>query len=180
VIFTDYDAWAKLTGNDPQTQARLAIARGQQVFNSKPIKITGVAGINDVQGTCGTCHNTPNAGNHSVNTPLNIGVTNAGADAPPFLDISGLPVFNVQCTDGPLAAKTFQVTDLGVAMISGKCEDIGKTKVPVLRGLAGRSPNFHNGSALEIENPIEFYDQRFQIGLTDQEKSDLAAFLDTL
>ena len=86
----------------------------------------------------------------------------------------------MQYTDGPLKGQTFQVTDLGVAMITGKCEDIGKTKVPVLRGLPGRSPYFHNGSALEIENLINFYDQRFNIGLTDQEKSDLAAFLESL
>jgi len=86
----------------------------------------------------------------------------------------------VQCTNGSLKGQKFQVTDLGVAMITNECEDIGKTKVPVLRGLAGRSPYFHNGSALEIENLINFYDQRFNIGLTDQEKSDLAAFLETL
>jgi cytochrome c peroxidase len=56
--------------------------------------------------------------------------------------------------------------DLGVAMISGKCDDIGKTEAPVLRGLTGRSPYFHNGSALEIEDLINFYDQRFNVRLT--------------
>jgi cytochrome c peroxidase len=190
VIFTAYSAWANLTGNDPQTQARLAIARGQQVFNSKQFNITDVGGINDVQGkdkvigTCGTCHNTPNAGNRSAikNTTLNIGVTDAknGTPAQKNLSIDDLPVFNVQCTDGLLKGQTFQVTDLGRAMITGNCEDIGKTKVPVLRGLAGRSPYFHNGSATEIENLINFYNDRFQIGLTPQEMSDLAAFLETL
>jgi len=190
VIFTTYNAWANLIGNDPQTQARLAIARGQQVFNSKQLNITDVGGINDVQGknkligTCGTCHNTPNAGNRSAikNAPLNISVTDAknGTPAQKNLSVDGLPVFNVQCTNGPLKGQKFQVTDLGVAMITNECEDIGKTKVPVLRGLAGRSPYFHNGSALEIENLINFYDQRFNIGFTDQEKSDLAAFLETL
>jgi cytochrome c peroxidase len=112
---------------------------------------------------------------------MNIGVTNADKGAMPALnalDIDGLPVFNVACTDG--SDKTFQVTDLGVAMISGKCEDIGKTKVPVLRGLPGRSPYFHNGSAPEIQNLINFYNDRFNIGLTDQQISDLAAFLETL
>ena len=79
-----------------------------------------------------------------------------------------------------MKGQTFQVTDLGVAMITGNCEDIGKTKVPVLRGLAGRSQYFHNGSATEIENLINFYNDRFQIGLTPQEMSDLAAFLETL
>jgi uncharacterized repeat protein (TIGR03803 family) len=57
---------------------------------------TGVAGLNDVlnrpsiSGFCGTCHDTPNAGDHSVKAPLNISVANAGAQSPPVLDISGL------------------------------------------------------------------------------------------
>ena len=118
----------------------------------------------------------------AVDRALNIGVTDAknGTPAQKDLSIDDLPVFNVQCTDGPMKGQTFQVTDLGVAMITGNCEDIGKTKVPVLRGLAGRSQYFHNGSATEIENLINFYNDRFQIGLTPQEMSDLAAFLETL
>jgi cytochrome c peroxidase len=62
VIFTVYDAWANLTGSDPQTQARQKIARGQQVFNSVTFKITGVAGLNDVQGQAtinGPCGHLP-------------------------------------------------------------------------------------------------------------------------
>jgi cytochrome c peroxidase len=89
-------------------------------------------------------------------------------------------VFTALCTSGPLAGKTFEVTDLAVAMISGKCADIGKTKAPILRGLTARSPYFHNGSALNIEALIEFYNQRFNIGLTDQQKADLGAFLESL
>jgi cytochrome c peroxidase len=186
VIFTAYQTWAKLTGGDPVTEARLAIGRGEQVFNSVPITITGVAGINDVlgepsvQGFCGTCHDTPNAGNHSVKAPLNIGVTDAGALAPPVLDISGLPVFTVLCTAGPLAGQTSEVTDIGRAMISGNCADIGKTKGPILRGLAARAPYFHNGSAATLLDVVNFYDQRFGIGFTEQQKSDLVAFLNSL
>jgi cytochrome c peroxidase len=186
VIFTAYDAWGKLTGGDPATEARLAIARGEQAFNSVPITITGVAGINDVlgepsvQGFCGTCHDTPNAGNHSVKAPLDIGVTDAGPLAPPVLDISGLPVFSVLCTAGPLAGQTFEVTDIGRAMISGNCADIGKTKGPILRGLAARAPYFHNGSAAALLDVVNFYDQRFGIGFTEQQKTDLVAFLNSL
>ena len=186
VIFTAYEAWAGLTGRDPVTGARLAIARGEEVFNSVPIKITGVAGINDVlnepsvQGFCGTCHDTPNAGDHSVKAPLNIGVADAGPLAPPVLDISGLPVFTVLCIAGPLAGETFQVTDVGRAMISGNCADIGKTKGPILRGLAARAPYFHNGSAATLLDVVNFYDQRFGIGFTSQQKSDLVAFLNSL
>jgi cytochrome c peroxidase len=166
--------------------ARGAIARGQQRFNTVPINITGVNGLNDalnrpsIAGFCGTCHDTPDAGDHSVKASLNIGVANAGSQRPPLLDISGLPVFNVWCTSGPLAGQTFQVTDIGRAMITGKCADIGKVKGPILRGLAARAPYFHNGSAATLSDVVEFYDQRFGIGLTASQKADLVAFLNAL
>jgi len=65
-------------------------------------------------------------------------------------------------------------------MITGKWADVGKFKGPVLRGLAARAPYFHNGSAQTLEDIVDFYDTRFQIGFTAQEKSDLAAFLNAL
>ena len=65
-------------------------------------------------------------------------------------------------------------------MITGKWSDIGKFKGPILRGLAARAPYFHNGSAATLEEAVEFYDTRFNIGLTAQEKADLVAFLRAL
>jgi cytochrome c peroxidase len=65
-------------------------------------------------------------------------------------------------------------------LITGKWKDIGRFKGPVLRGLATRAPYFHNGSAKDLQAVIEFYDSRFRIGLTQQEKNDLIAFLRTL
>jgi hypothetical protein len=165
---------------------RRSVAHGEYLFNNTPINITNVAGLNDVlrqpsiSGFCGTCHDTPNVGNHSVGGPLNIGVADAGANAPPGLDISDLPVFTLQCMNGPLAGQTFVVTDPGRALISGKCEDIGKVKGPILRGLAGRAPYFHNGSAATLLDVINFYDERFGIGFTDEDKRDLVAFLQSL
>ena len=73
-----------------------------------------------------------------------------------------------------------QVTDLGRALISGKCADIGKVKGPVLRGLAARAPYFHNGGAATLDDAVEFYNQRFNLSLTQQQKADLAAFLKSL
>ena len=120
VIFDLYDAWASATnagsqdggegdqsgqgqngegdgsGQNGTVAPRSAIARGQHVFNSVLINITGVGGLNDVlnrpsiSGFCGTCHDTPDVGNHSVKAPLNIGIANAGPNSPPALDISGL------------------------------------------------------------------------------------------
>lgn len=165
---------------------RQSVARGENLFNNTLINITNVGGLNDalkqssIPGFCGTCHDTPNVGNHSVKAPLNIGVANAGANAPPALNISDLPVFTLLCVNGPLAGQTFIVTDPGRALISGKCEDIGKVKGPILRGLAGRAPYFHNGSAATLLDVINFYDERFGIGFTEENKRDLVAFLQSL
>ena len=51
---------------------------------------------------------------------------------------------------------------------------------PVLRGLASRASYFHNGSAATLADVLEFYEKRFDVFLTDQEKSDLIAFLNAL
>ena len=185
-IFDLFKPWLGLSGSSAETQYRESIARGEEVFNTTPINITGVVGLNDVlnmpsiPGFCGTCHDTPNVGNHSVKLPLNIGIANAGANSPPALDISGLPVFTLQCMQGPLAGQTFVVTDPGRALISGNCADIGKLKGPILRGLAARAPYFHNGSAATLLDAVNFYDQRFNIGFTQQQKQDLVNFLNSL
>jgi cytochrome c peroxidase len=72
------------------------------------------------------------------------------------------------------------VTDPGRALITGKWKDIGRFKGPILRGLAGRAPYFHNGSAATLADVVNFYDQRFALGLSEQQKSDLVAFLRAL
>ena len=78
-IMSLYDSWSSFKSNkssDSVTNARAAIVRGQALFNTKPIQISGVKGINDdfsidvLPGTCTTCHNTPNSGNHSTPMPL--------------------------------------------------------------------------------------------------------------
>lgn len=174
--FALYNSWA----TRPGPPAQRAVARGQALFNTLPIAITGVGGLNDalgqtvINGTCTTCHDSPNVGNHSLPVPLSIGTT--AYPALPALDISGLPVYTLQCSDGT----TVQVTDPGRALISGKCADIGKVKGPILRGLAGRAPYFHNGAAATLDDVVEFYNQRFDLSLTNQQKSDLVAFLRTL
>jgi cytochrome c peroxidase len=184
-IFDLYRPWLA-TGSDDNIAKRQSIARGEEVFNNTAIAITGVSGLNDdlnlptIPGFCGTCHDTPNVGNHSVKAPLDIGIPDAGANAPPVLDISGLPVFTLTCTQGPLAGKVYKVTDAGKAMISGQCKDIGRFKGPILRGLASRAPYFHNGSAATLNDVVNFYDQRFAIGFTDQQKVDLVNFLNSL
>jgi hypothetical protein len=195
-IFNPFDAWSVLPSQDP----RAAVARGQALFNSIPITITGVAGINDdaaagglvagglpaLVGTCGTCHDTPNVGNHSFPTPLNIGTGDPSPGNPSQnlgdLDIGYLPMITVCQTDatGQLTSNCKTTSDLGQGLIDGNFDHIGKIKGPVLRGLSARAPYFHNGSAQTLLDVVRFYEHRFGLVLTPGQESDLVAFLSSL
>jgi len=177
--FTLFDAWRSLASapGGHLRSARTAIARGQTIFNSHPIEIVDVSGLNDelgaasIAGTCTTCHDTPNVGNHSVKAPLNIGLTD------PERRTADLPLYTLR---NLLTGELKQTTDPGRAMVTGRWKEVGRFKGPVLRGLAARAPYFHNGFAATLEDVVNFYDTRFSMQLTDQEKADLTAFLQAL
>lgn len=175
-VFTLYDAWAGPSTGTRQA-ARQAVARGQAIFNTRPIEISGVSGLNDdlntpvIHGTCSTCHDAPNAGHHSLPAPLNIGIADAARRTP------DLPLYTLKNT---ATGETVQTTDPGRALVTGKWKDIGRFKGPVLRDLAARAPYFHDGSATSLNDVVNFYDTRFNLALTDQEIDDLVAFLKTL
>lgn len=176
-VFTLYDAWRSVPGDREQAEARRAVERGQTLFNTKPIRITGVKGLNDdlgvpvLNGTCTTCHDSPNAGNHSIPAPLDIGLTDASRRTP------DMPLYTLR---NKSTGETVQTTDPGRALLTGKWKDIGRFKGPILRGLAARPPYFHNGFAKDLKSAVDFYDSRFGIGFTEDEKEDLVAFLRTL
>jgi len=157
--------------------ARRAVARGEALFNGKPINITGVKGLNDalgapvIAGTCTTCHDAPNAGDHSVPLPLDLGLADASRRSP------DQPLYTLR---NLATGATIQTTDPGRALVTGKWADIGKFKGPTLRALAARAPYFHNAFADDLHAVVTFYDTRFNIGLTQQEQDDLVAFLKTL
>jgi cytochrome c peroxidase len=198
-IFNTFGAWAEFPAPSP----RAAVARGEAIFNSRAINITGVAGINDditagglvaggispLPGTCGTCHDTPNVGNHSFPTPLDIGTgdpstTNSSVNMG-GLDISYLPSITVcklnTTTIPPSPTSNCKTTtDLGQGLIDGRFDHVGKIKGPILRGLSARAPYFHNGSAQTLLDAVRFYESRFGLVLTPQEESDLVAFLSSL
>jgi len=198
-IFDIFRKWEKIDDRnyDENTAARRSIARGEKLFNTLSITITGVAGLNDVlcqrdplhsitcepcqsnpvacgqpiHGFCGTCHDSPNVGDHSVSAPLNIGLADLSRRTP------DLPLITlVNNTTGDI----LRVSDPGRALITGKWADIGKFKGPILRGLAGRSPYFHNGSAATLLDVVNFYDTRFNLNLSGEDKDDLVAFLKSL
>jgi hypothetical protein len=169
---TLYEAWA-----GSRDRRRAAIARGARLFGTRAIAIAGVGGLNDalglatIRGTCTTCHDSPNIGHHSVALPIDIGLTDAARRTP------DMPLYTLR--DRRTGA-TRATTDPGRALVTGRWEDIGKFKGPVLRGLAARPPYFHDGSAADLGGVVDFYDARFGIGFTDREKADLVAFLEAL
>ena len=176
-IFTLYDAWTNLKGTAANNR-RASIARGEHIFNTRPITISGVRGVNDAVGAdpfvgnCGTCHSAPGVGDHSVGLPLDLGVTDLSQNGD-----NSLPVFNVK---NRTTGQIIQTTDPGRAMITGLWKHVATFKGPILRGLSSRAPYFHNGSGKDLASVVKFYDTRFHIGFQAQELADLQAFLESL
>ncbi|MBZ5552792.1 MAG: hypothetical protein LAO21_08745 [Acidobacteriia bacterium] len=210
-VFTIFGAWANRAGHDSDgedhAEARQRIAAGEALFNTRPLTISNVRGLNDnsalgaslpiapFQGTCTTCHNTPNVGNHSFPLPLDIGTGHDAANEPDIqiagglsqLSFPDLPVFEITGCPNPFpdpkqphAPFVIFTTDPGKALLSGQCSDVNRTKGPILRGLAARAPYFHNGAARTLNEVVNFYNLRFQMNLSDKEKSQLVAFLNSL
>jgi len=182
--------------------ARRAIAEGEKIFDTAPLVITDVRGLNDnpalgkpeaIVAHCSTCHDAPDVGGHSLPVPLDIGTSHSAlpsmesdprvAAALAQLSMPDLPVYLISgCLDpaDPTRSVPFYTSDPGRALITGKCSDLNRIKGPILRGLAARAPYFHNGAAADLAQVVSFYDQRFQMHLTPQQKSDLTAFLAAL
>jgi hypothetical protein len=205
---TLFAGWLNLSSDDGDVRdayrdaARRAIAAGEQIFNSTPVQISNVRGLNDnaalgkpsvFTGTCTTCHDTPNIGNHSFPVPLDIGTGHSvlpGAEPDPNiaaglaeLSVPDLPVYLINGCPNPFNTgepESFYTTDPGKALISGLCSDFNRGKGPILHGLAARAPYFHNGAAADLRELVNFYNQRFQMNLTEDQKQNLVAFLNSL
>ena len=152
--FDEYRRWRGFADK------RASIARGQALFNRRMFTVAGVDGFNDLGDvgnpngltTCSTCHNIGNSGADVMpNSQRNIGIGGSAQvfGGPPAA--TDLPQFTLTCH--PDAVPGFQgpgpivTNDPGLALITGKCVDIGKFTVPQLRALAAREPYFHDGSA---------------------------------
>jgi cytochrome c peroxidase len=56
----------------------------------------------------------------------------------------------------------------------------GPTKSFPLRGIKDSPPYLHDGRLLTLEDTVEFFNLVLELKLSDQEKSDLVAFLRVL
>jgi len=197
---TMFTAWQ----NSADTQ-RASIARGENLFNTARIAIANVGGfVNNaapgggpggpggagvVNGNCSTCHDTPNVGNHSLPLPLDTGVAHIPyAETDPnivaalgTLTPETLPIYQITgCTNAAGQPVTYTTTDPGKGLISGLCADVNLVKIPILRGLAARAPYFHDGSANDLMEVVNFYNARFRMNLNPGQKTDLVNFLNSL
>ncbi len=178
-VFTLFDAWNARANGDhgAGAAARAAVYRGQEIFNTRSFTVSGVRGLNDalnapaITATCSVCHDSPNVGDHSVPLAIDLGLSDAAHRTP------DMPLYTFQNT---VTGEIVQSTDPGRALITGKWKDMSTFKGPVLRNVASRAPYFHNGLAATLADVVDFYDSRFHIGLSGQEKKDLAAFLGAL
>jgi hypothetical protein len=168
-LAASFDPWRNLTAPNlaiRQRAFRESVLRGVDLFASREF---GLA--DGKRGTCATCHRP------GINRSIDIGTTNL----PTAKESPELPLFRITCNTSapphPQLGRTFLTQDPGRALITGKCADVGSILMQQFRGLTARAPYFANGSAGDLSELVDFYDRRFQIGLTDKEKQDLANFL---
>jgi cytochrome c peroxidase len=135
---------------------------------------------NPVKQTCAACHNMVQTGMDVAPGYLDLG-TNTMPTAKPAPD---LPLFRIDCHKDapphPYLGRRIYTTDPGRALITGRCADVGKVVVQQMRGLAARAPYFANGGAPDLRAVVQYYDDRFHIDYTEQEKTDLVNFMGAL
>ncbi len=159
-----FDVWRKpksASDSSSQMAFRASVARGGDVFFAHGFRDRGIA------VTCASCHAA------GMTRWMDIGTANT-AD---WKDAPDLPMFRITCE---ASGKVTYTHDPGRGLISGKCADVGAIALGPIRGLAARAPYFSNGSARTLRDVVEFYDRRFTIGYTQQEKQDLVNFLNVL
>ena len=190
-VFSEFAAWETIS---PEEQARLSpeqlgfrqsVARGARVFRDRTFLITDSSGINSpmgfgnpVRNSCVFCHNMTRMGNDVAPGQVDLGTTTL-----PFADPQpDLPLFRITCTGRPhpFYGRVILTHDPGFALTTGRCADVGKITLQSMRGLAARAPYFSNGSAETLGEVIDYYERRYNIGYTAQERQDLINLMSVL
>jgi cytochrome c peroxidase len=200
--YSIFDAWLNIDSaqQNASSPGRREIAQGQELFNDANLTIPagGIPGLSELPGAtihCSTCHSKANVGNNPDATFfVRIGtdsvqiLTALGSPVQGMLDrVKQLPEYCLRPSSDPTPFSTaacgthagdLKTTDPGRAMVTGDIADVGKFKPPILRGLTVRSPYFHAGAADGIDALVDFYNARFNIGLTPEQHTALVSFLE--
>ena len=190
-VFSEFAAWEKIS---PEEAARMSpeelrwrrsVARGARVFRERTFLISDSAGINSpigfgnpVRNSCVFCHNMTRMGNDVAPGQVDLGTTTQ-----PFADpMPDFPLFRITCKGPPHPhyGRVILTHDPGFALTTGRCADVGKITLQSMRGLSARAPYFSNGSARDLRGVIDYYERRYSIGYTEQEKQDLVNLMSAL
>jgi len=186
----EFAAWDRTGNTESSSEAerafRASVARGVKLFRDRTFLITDSAGLNSMnfgnptRDSCKFCHNMTRTGMDVAPGQVDLGTTNE-----PFADPApDLPLFKLTCDPRyppqPFLGRVVYTHDPGFALTTGKCADIGKITIQDMRGLAARPPYFSNGSARTLRDIIDYYDRRYDIGLSEQDKQDLTNLLSVL
>ncbi|MBC2669822.1 hypothetical protein ACFOON_00395 [Novosphingobium piscinae] len=190
-VWSEFAAWEKIPAAEAaklspeQLAFRQSVARGAQVFRNKTFLITDSSGINapvgfgnPVRNSCVFCHNMSQMGNDVAPGQVDLGTTTL-----PFADPwPDLPLFRITCRGKPhpFYGRVFYTYDPGFALTTGRCADAGKITLQSMRGLAARAPYFSNGLASDLRGIVDYYERRYSIGYTEQEKQDLVNLMSVL
>ena len=155
------------------------------MFRDRTFLISDSAGVNSpmgfgnpVRNSCVFCHNMSQMGMDVAPGQVDLGTTNL-----PFADPQpDLPLFRITCRGAPHPhyGRVIFTHDPGYALTTGRCADVGRITLQSLRGLAARAPYFSNGSAKDLRAVIDYYDRRYNIGYSEQEKQDLVNLMRAL
>ena len=155
-----------------QTAISESAQRGWELWNGK--------------ARCNTCHPFGNATpNFSDNKFHNIGVAAKGRD------FNSLSRKAAGMANPDELAFSPDFTELGRFVVTKQPKDIGAFKTPGLRDIALSAPYMHDGSEATLLDVVTFYDKGGEpnpyldggivpLKLTDQEKQDLVAFMESL
>jgi hypothetical protein len=188
-IWKEFASWKKpeMRGTSPEQQAfRESVARGAEIFANRTFLIDDSAGITNmgfgspVRNSCAFCHNMQRTGMDVAPGQVDIGTTNS----PHANSSPELPLFKLTCKATarahPYLGRVVYTQDPGFALTTGKCVDIGKITMQSMRALAARPPYFANGSAKTLREIVDYYERRYRIGLSEQEKQDLTNLMSVL
>jgi len=190
--FGDFSIWTSVEdqAQTPQNEVssfKASVARGASVFRDIRFYINDVGMYNDkglgnpFKRSCGSgCHNTL-----SMGMDLSPGFMDIGLNNLPWQNQrSDLPLFKITCHEDVMPhaflGREIYTHDPGRSLITGRCTDVGATMTQQMRGLAARAPYFVGGASANLRELVDFYDRRFNIGYTEQEKVDLVNFMRTL
>lgn len=189
-VFGTFAMWLHQRGDgeelSPREEFQASVARGANVFFDKRFFIQDVGVYNDkglgnpFKRSCASgCHNTVLAGMDLAPGFMDLGLNNW-----PWNMRDDLPLFKATCHDDAVPqsylGRVIYTHDPGRALVTGRCSDIGASMTQQMRGLAARAPYFMGGEADTLREMVDFYDRRFNIRYTEQEKQDLVNFMSVL